>query len=115
VDYDKNEVHYTANGKEETIHFDKLLIATGGSAVVPPIKGNDLKNILTLRSAEDATKIKKGVEHAKNIVVVGASFIGMETASALKKELKDKVNVTVVDVMEVPFERVLGKEVGGAL
>jgi hypothetical protein len=45
---------------------------------------------------------------SKNIVVIGASFIGMETASAIKNELKDKVSITICDGASAPYERVLG-------
>jgi hypothetical protein len=45
-------------------------------------------------------------------VVIGASFIGLETAASLKSVLKDKLDVVVCDNTLVPYERVLGKEVG---
>lgn len=47
--------------------------------------------------------LKESAKKAKNIVIVGASFIGLETASVLKKEFKDDVNITVVDSSDVPF------------
>lgn len=50
----------------------------------------------------------------KKVVVVGASFIGMEAASALKKEYKVD-NLTVVGMENHPFERVLGPQVGDSL
>ncbi|CAD8152841.1 unnamed protein product [Paramecium octaurelia] len=101
-------------GKEK-IHYDKLLLATGGTARRPQLDGVNLGNVHTLRQFNDLQSIRDKAKTAKNIVVVGASFIGMETASAIKKELKDQVNITVVDSTTVPFERVLGKEVGGSL
>jgi NADH dehydrogenase FAD-containing subunit len=51
--------------------------------------------------------------NVKNIVIVGASFIGLESASALKKELKDGVNITVVGSTSVAFQNTLGADVGG--
>ncbi|CAK75778.1 unnamed protein product (macronuclear) [Paramecium tetraurelia] len=101
-------------GKEK-IHYDKLLLATGGTARRPQLDGVNLGNVHTLRQFNDLESIRDKAKTAKNIVVVGASFIGMETASAIKKEFKDQVNITVVDSTTVPFERVLGKEVGGSL
>jgi len=44
--------------------------------------------------------------------VIGASFIGMETAASLKGSLKDKIDITVCDLAKIPYERVLGPEVG---
>lgn len=49
------------------------------------------------------------------MVVIGASFIGLETASSIKDFLKDKIEITVVDNNKVPYERVLGTEVGAAI
>ncbi|CAD8059614.1 unnamed protein product [Paramecium primaurelia] len=100
---------------QEKIHYDKLLLATGGTARRPQLDGVNLGNVHTLRQFNDLQSIRDKAKTAKNIVVVGASFIGMETASAIKKELKDQVNIIVVDSTSVPFERVLGKEVGGSL
>jgi NADPH-dependent 2,4-dienoyl-CoA reductase/sulfur reductase-like enzyme len=71
-----------------------------------------LKNVFTLRNVNDALRLKEPTKNAKNIVVIGASFIGLETAGTIKNELKDKVNITVVDSNKVAFEKSLGKEIG---
>lgn len=97
------------------LKYDKLLIATGGRARLPPIKGINLKNIFTVRNYEDSVAIREASRDIKNVVVIGASFIGIEAAVSIKYHFKDKVNVTVVDALSVPFERVLGPEVGGAI
>lgn len=73
-----------------------------------------MNGVYSLRRWEDYEKIRDAVKNAKNIVIVGSSFIGLESASNLKKANKE-ANVTVVDMIEVPFEKVLGKEVGKAL
>ena len=114
IDYDSNVI-YTNDFNR--IHYDKLLLATGGSPRKPNVPGVNLENVLVLRSIEDQAKIQNLVNSGKvnNIVIIGASFIGMETASALKKELKDKINITVVDFFKTPFERVLGTQIGSAL
>lgn len=110
IDYDHNEL---LTQDFHSIKYDKLLLATGGSPRRPNISGHDLGNVLVLRNHNDQAKLQKalGAGNVGNIVVIGASFIGMETAAAIKKELKDKVNITVVDVVKTPFERSLGKEV----
>ena len=56
--------------------------------------------------------MKEPSRNAKNIVIIGTSFIGLETAAAIKNELKDKVNITVVGDTAVPFERSLGPQIG---
>lgn len=97
------------------VKFDKLLIATGGRPRVPPIKGANLKNIFTIRNYEDVLKIREASKDIKNVVVLGASFIGMEAAVATKSHFKDKVNVIVLDANSTPFERVLGPKIGSTL
>jgi apoptosis-inducing factor 3 len=52
---------------------------------------------------------------SKKLVVIGASFIGLETAASIKDFLKDKIDVTVVDVNSVPYANVLGTQVGEAI
>lgn len=116
IDYEANTL-YTRDFQR--VSFDKLLIATGGSPRKPNVPGINLENVLVLRSIQDQTRLQSLLQSKeqpiKNIVVIGASFIGMETASAIKKELKENVNITVVDIFKAPFERVLGAEVGNAL
>lgn len=72
------------------------------------MKGNKLGNVFTLRNINDVEKIRDAGKKAKNIVIVGASYIGLESASAIKKELKDAVNITVVSSGSVAFEKTLG-------
>jgi len=52
---------------------------------------------------------------ARNIVILGGSFIGSECAAAIKSSLKDQVNVSMVYMEEVPFERALGKDIGAMM
>eukprot|EP01121_Diplochlamys_sp_Union-15-3_P009946 TRINITY_DN2735_c0_g2_i4.p1 TRINITY_DN2735_c0_g2~~TRINITY_DN2735_c0_g2_i4.p1 ORF type:complete len:538 (-),score=101.66 TRINITY_DN2735_c0_g2_i4:40-1653(-) len=96
----------------ETIKYDGAIIASGGSAHdLAFIKGAQSKNIFTLRSIEDAHAIISAVEN-QNVVIVGSSFIGMEVASCIAAKVK---SVIVVGMEKVPFERVLGTEVGSAM
>eukprot|EP00916_Digyalum_oweni_P015507 GHVL01025444.1.p1 GENE.GHVL01025444.1~~GHVL01025444.1.p1 ORF type:complete len:600 (+),score=133.23 GHVL01025444.1:43-1842(+) len=96
----------------KAFNYDKILVCTGSSPRKLDIPGSDLKNILVLRTPEDAAKINKFAVPGANVVVIGSSFIGVEIAAALKKK---KVNVTVVGMESVPFERVLGPKVGNVV
>lgn len=96
-------------GNNENLKYDKLLIATGGIPNQLDVPGADLKNIFYLRSFDDADQIIASLKSSKNAVVVGASFIAMESASSLTER---KINVTVIAHGEVPFERNFGKEIG---
>ncbi len=93
----------------ETLHYDSLLVATGGTPRRLEIPGSDLKGIFVLRSFGDADAIIEAVPHASHVVVIGASFIGMEAAASLAVR---ELSVTVVAPGEVPFEKTLGKEIG---
>jgi NAD(P)H-nitrite reductase large subunit len=76
-----------------------------------PVPGMDAKNIFFLRDPADANNINTSYE-GKRIVVVGSSFIGMEVAANIVKKAK---SVVVIGMEKVPFERVLGEQIGGAL
>lgn len=69
---------------EQHIHYDKLLIATGGSARRPPIEGATARNVHTLRDFSDVKGLKENCLSSKKLVVIGASFIGLETAASIK-------------------------------
>lgn len=77
----KDKTIKAADGKEYA--FDKLLLATGGKAIVPPIPGIDKKGISTLKTMADAEKIlnMKG----KRAVVIGAGSIGVEACISLTR------------------------------
>ncbi len=93
----------------DKIKFDKLLIATGGSPRKLNADGVSPEGVFTLRSYDDADNILGKADSAKKAVVVGASFIGMEMASSLRDR---HIDVTVVAPESVPFEYVLGEDVG---
>jgi len=93
----------------DQLAYDALLVATGGEPRTLPIAGSDLKNVLMLRSFADSDAIIAAAEAAKRAVVIGASFIGMETAASLKTR---GLEVTVVAPDQTPFEKTLGAEIG---
>lgn len=111
LDSKEQVVHYKTNEGKEKLKYDKVLVATGGSPRKLFVPGATLKNILTLRTPEDAAQISKYAKKGSRMVVVGGSFIGMEVACLLKNKGCD---VHVIAMETVPFERVLGKKVGAA-
>ncbi len=76
----------TADGKEYTESYDKLLLSPGASPVRPPLPGIDSEGIFTLRNINDTDRIKKYVieKGVKRAVIVGGGFIGLEMAENLK-------------------------------
>lgn len=66
------------------IAYDRLILATGASPVMPPVPGIDLEGVFTLRTVKDAVRVRDAVEGgAKRAVVVGGGFIGLEAAENL--------------------------------
>ena len=78
----------------ETLKFDKLLIATGASPVVPGIKGLNEVGYFVFKTLENTKALMAAAEKAKSAVVLGGGLVGMETASGL---IKRGLKVTVVE------------------
>jgi NADPH-dependent 2,4-dienoyl-CoA reductase/sulfur reductase-like enzyme len=85
----------TSAGKAFTFDYDKLLIATGGSAIRPQIEGIDLPGVMVLKSLDDGRKIKSYLDaHAvRKVVIIGMGYIAMEMAEALTER---SIQVTLV-------------------
>lgn len=85
-------------GEEKEYAYDKLLIATGARAVVPPIKGIDLKGIFALRQLQEGVAIKEYIKQnsPRQGLIIGAGYIGMEVAEAFSAR---GMKVTIVEKM----------------
>ncbi|MFN8377984.1 MAG: FAD-dependent oxidoreductase [Anaerolineae bacterium] len=95
----------------ESLHYDRLLLATGAVARrLRNVPGADLNGIYTLRSMADADAIIDAVEAGHRVVVIGASFIGMEVAASLAGGRGAQVHVVAPEA--VPFDRILGEDIG---
>jgi NADPH-dependent 2,4-dienoyl-CoA reductase/sulfur reductase-like enzyme/nitrite reductase/ring-hydroxylating ferredoxin subunit len=92
-----------------SLAFDRLLLATGAEPVRLPIPGADLPHVFTLRSFADSRAIIARATGAGTAVVLGSSFIGLETAAALRSRGLD---VHIVSLARMPLEHVLGAELG---
>ena len=64
--------------------YDKLMIATGASSIIPPIKNVKLENVSTLKTMEDGIKVKELLNKEENqkVAIIGAGFIGLEAVEA---------------------------------
>ncbi|MFH1743119.1 MAG: FAD-dependent oxidoreductase [bacterium] len=100
VDREKKQVEIKnlVTGETSSLPYDKLMLATGGRPVMPPIPGMNLKNVYALHGIEDAEGIKSVVsqEQAKDVVIIGGGLIGVETTEAL---VETGCRVTVVEML----------------
>ncbi len=96
-------------GAQETYFYDKLVISTGASPAVPPVKGMELEGVFTIRIPDDAIGVRSYVEArgVKKAVVVGAGFIGLEMAENLQQK---GVSVTVIDFASQVLPNILDTE-----
>ncbi|MDR0535754.1 MAG: FAD-dependent oxidoreductase [Puniceicoccales bacterium] len=76
------------SGVEETLSYDKLVLATGSVPVRPPLPGIENPRIHTLRSLRDMDAIKRAAGGAASVLIVGAGFIGIEMAEQLRRQGK---------------------------
>ncbi len=91
------------------VSYDRLLLATGAEPIRLDPAIHAFPHVFTLRSLADSRAIIAAAGAARNAVVVGSSFIGLEVAAALRKR---GLAVAVVSRDTIPFERSLGREVG---
>jgi NADH dehydrogenase FAD-containing subunit/nitrite reductase/ring-hydroxylating ferredoxin subunit len=96
-----------ADGSE--MPFDRLLLATGAEPSRLSIPGADAEEAHVLRSLADCRSIIESAKNARRAVVLGASFIGLEVAAALRGR---GIEVHIVAPEKRPMERILGPELG---
>jgi 3-phenylpropionate/trans-cinnamate dioxygenase ferredoxin reductase component len=93
----------------ERLRYDRLLLATGAEPRRLSIPGGELDGVLYLRSVADCDALRGRLDRGGAVVVIGAGWIGAEVAASARQRGQD---VTVIDPLTVPLERVLGTEVG---
>jgi NADPH-dependent 2,4-dienoyl-CoA reductase/sulfur reductase-like enzyme len=88
------------------VEYDGLIIATGAQALTLPF-GHELSGVHTLRTQQDALRIREDLDSATSVVVIGAGFIGAEVASSAKARGLD---VTMVEALSAPMLGPLGTD-----
>ncbi|GGV44714.1 pyridine nucleotide-disulfide oxidoreductase [Kitasatospora herbaricolor] len=100
--------HTVTLADDGRIGYRKLLLTTGSSPRRLPVPGADLPGVHYLRRVEDSERLKEALRPGARIVVIGAGWIGLETAAAA---IAAGAEVTVLESAELPLLRVLGREV----
>lgn len=106
----RNKVLYMSGGEE--IAYDKLLLATGASPIIPPIPGSNLEGVHNCWTLEDARAILKLADRGAPVVLVGAGFIGSIVLEALYQRGCD---LTVVEIAPRMVARMMDETAGGML
>jgi len=99
--------HEVALADGSRVGYARLLLTTGAAPNRLPVPGADHDGVLTLRRVTDSDRIKSVFQDASRIVIIGAGWIGLETAAAARLA---GVAVTVLEAAELPLLRVLGPE-----
>jgi len=93
----------------DVLDFDKLLLATGSSARRVPALEQGGAPVAYLRSIDDSDRLRAAIRDGQRLAVVGGGWIGLEVAATAREA---GCEVTVVEMLDVPLQRVLGAEVG---
>lgn len=96
----------------QTVTYDAALLATGGTPKALELPGADLPQVFLLRSKAHAQEILASTQPGQRAVIIGDSFIAMESAAALREHGLD---VTVLARHAVPFAKQFGETVGKAI
>ena len=89
------------------VGYDKLLLATGSEPRRPPIPGADANGVYYLRTIDDAATLNSVLAEGSSLAIVGAGWIGLEVAAGARER---GVDVTVVEMAELPLLAALGRE-----
>jgi len=99
---------YLASG--ESVHFEKLVVATGSTVTVPPIKGVDKEQVYYVKKDKNYLEtLKKEISKKEKIVIIGGGFVGLEVADELVKEKK---KITLVERLGHLLPLAMDKEFG---
>jgi NADPH-dependent 2,4-dienoyl-CoA reductase/sulfur reductase-like enzyme len=108
LDVDRSVVHVA---KQADIPFDALILATGAEPVRLNLPGADLPHVRYLRTLGDSRALIERSKGAKRVLILGASFIGLEVAASFRTRYPE-LEVHVVAPEQLPLERVMGRELG---
>lgn len=106
------ELRCLADGTTECIPYDRLVLATGSSPILPPLPGIDLGGIVTVKKIEDAVLLKEAAISGRRACVIGAGLIGLETVEALAAR---GMEVTLIELCDQILPDLLDPEMAHLL
>lgn len=109
IDKDKKEVTLACG---TVLEYDKLLIATGAHAFVPPIKNADAEGVFAIRSANDLKEFKNYLADKKKLIIIGGGILGLEAANSINKL---GIEITIVEAFDYLLARQLDKDLSKKL
>ena len=97
------------SGREEELPYDRLVVATGSFPVRPAVPGVDLGNVWYMRHPDDATSLVERITggNLRSAVLIGAGYIGIEMAEALRER---GLHVTMVEIFDQVMPQSLDRE-----
>ena len=109
IDFDnkKVKVKNLVNNEEFEDCYDKLVLTLGSWPIVPKFEGGELENIVLCKNHDHAINIIEKSKDAKNVVIIGAGYIGVELVEAFEMQGK---NVTLIDAEKRIMAKYLDKE-----
>ena len=109
IDFDNKtlKVKNLLTNEEFEDNYDKLVLTLGSWPIVPKFEGGDLENILLCKNHDHAIEIIEKSKEAKNVIVIGAGYIGVELVEAFEMQGK---KVTLIDAEERVMAKYLDKE-----
>ena len=113
----RNVTGTSLKGKTFRFSYDKLLIATGGSPIVPDLEGFDLPGVMVLKNLDDGRKIKAFIKanNIKKVIIIGMGYIALEMCEALRARSIDvdmvKPGPVLLPWMDAELSDVVRKEV----
>jgi 3-phenylpropionate/trans-cinnamate dioxygenase ferredoxin reductase subunit len=100
--------HRVRLGSGRTLDYEHLVLALGARPRALHVPGAELDGVMTLRTVEDAAALRGRLAQARDVVVIGGGFIGLEVAAAARGR---GARVTVVEALERPLARVVSPEI----
>jgi NAD(P)H-nitrite reductase large subunit len=101
------EAHEVILDNGDKLHYDSLILSSGSNNFIPPMPGANLKNVVSLRTFDDAETIKELASTSKKTVIIGGGLLGLELGWQLRKL---DISVDVVEMMDRLLPRQLDLE-----